>query len=70
MDVGKLATGEGDWGKLAADTFKASSYFLGIPGASQLTITGDYLYDLYTQEEQPDSMWELMHNTVYRREKD
>ncbi len=51
---------------LAADTFKASGYWLGLP-TNQLAITGGYIKDMYVGDENPDNLGEFAKNMVMRR---
>jgi hypothetical protein len=62
----KAVMDDGEWSKFANHAFKAASYWVGAP-TGQLTITGDYLYDLYNGEEHPESLGELAKNLIYRR---
>lgn len=52
--------------KLAKDTFSASGYWLGVP-TSQLEITGGYMYDLATGE---DDTEDFVQKVMYRRQED
>lgn len=69
-DIGELATGDKPKDealqKLALDTFRASGYWLGIP-TSQLEITGGYMYDLATGE---DDSEDAVRKFLYRRDQD
>ena len=54
---------EEDIQKLAKDTYKASSYWFGIP-TRQLEITGSYMIDLVDGTEEPASVGEFMRNVT------
>lgn len=64
--TGGVITGDKELEELAADMFKASKYWLGLP-VGQLEITGGYLLDLMNDEENPEDMGEFMHDVLYRR---
>lgn len=69
-DLGELALGDKPKDEalqdLALSTFRASGYWLGVP-TSQLQITGGYMYDLATGE---DDAEDAVRKFLYRRDED
>lgn len=63
----KVASDEADIEKLAADMYRASKYWLGLP-VGQIEITGGYLIDLAAGNDEPESIWDFAHDLVYRRQ--
>ena len=60
--------GEGDWSKVAKSSFEASGYILGLP-TGQAAITGGYIYDILTGEDDIDNPGDMM-GFLFRREND
>jgi hypothetical protein len=67
-DVTDAISGEGDWSEAAEGAFELSGYIFGLPTA-QAQITGGYIADVISGEEQPEDFGEFLHNMLYRRKK-
>lgn len=60
--------GEKEPATVAWDVFEAAGYVTGLPTA-QTRITGEYLVDLLSGDEDPEDAPELMRDAVFRRER-
>jgi hypothetical protein len=67
--AGGVATGDREVEDLAKNAIKSSGYLLGIPTA-QAQITGGYLYDVATGEQNPDDLADFAMHVLYRRKHD
>lgn len=65
----KVWEGDKEFSDFAEKALKAMSYLVGLP-TGQLTITGTYLYDLYTGTAHPDNIFEFAKGMLYRRTKE
>jgi len=61
--------GEKEPAAVAWDIFEASGYIAGLPTA-QTRITGEYLVDLLSGNEEPENAPELLRDAVFRRQAD
>lgn len=61
--------GEKEPSTVAWDVFEASGYVTGLPTA-QTRITGEYLVDLLSGNEEPENAPELLRDAVFRRQAD
>jgi hypothetical protein len=69
IGAGKATFGDDDWtDELGWDIFESSGYILGLP-TGQPAITGEYLTDLLTDEEEPDGAGNFLHELLFRRSK-
>jgi len=64
----KVLDGKAEVSELFPDFYRLTAYSVGLPGAAQAAISADYLYDLYTGEEEwPDSLPEFWKFLFLRR---
>lgn len=63
-----VATGEKEFDEVAWDIFETSGYVFGLPTA-QPRITGEYLLNLLSGNEDPENAAELMRDAVFRKQK-
>jgi len=64
--AGSVAAGDAELEELVKPALKTTGYLLGLP-TGQIHITGEYLYDIYTGEADPDGLGELAYGLLYRR---
>lgn len=63
-----VATGEKEFDEVAWDIFETSGYIFGLPTA-QARISGEYLLNLLSGNEEPEDAAELMRDAVFRKQK-
>jgi hypothetical protein len=67
--AGKWMNDEEEFNKVFFKTLKASGYWFGMP-TGQLSLTGDYLYDLMEGSADPNDLGEFAHDLFFNRPKD
>jgi hypothetical protein len=67
--IGDAIEGQAEPSDVAWDVFETSGYITGLP-TSQTRITGEYLIDLLSGDEEPENVPELLRDAVFRRPKE
>lgn len=66
VKIPDAVTGDRPWDEVAWDSFEAAGYVFGLPTA-QLRISGEYVTDVLTDEANPESPQEALHDLLFRR---